>query len=63
VEDDGLVRVDVSMPRFKSAHIPFLADTPAGSYTLEIDGHPEAVSPGIRRRDEASREPIHGTRP
>ncbi|MCB2261805.1 MAG: diaminopimelate epimerase [Candidatus Thiosymbion ectosymbiont of Robbea hypermnestra] len=38
LEDNGRVRVDMGRPRFEPARIPFLADTAAESYPLEIDG-------------------------
>ena len=38
LEEDGLVRVDMGMPRFEPKHIPFVADAAAERYPLEIEG-------------------------
>ena len=38
VEDDGAVRVDMGSPEFEPERIPFVADTFADSYPLEVQG-------------------------
>jgi diaminopimelate epimerase len=38
LEDDGLVRVDMGVPRFEPERVPLAADAPAKHYRLEIDG-------------------------
>lgn len=38
LEDNGLVTVNMGAPRFNPQDIPFIADTPAKSYRLDIDG-------------------------
>ena len=38
LESDGLVTVDMGVPRFRPDHIPFTADREAGTYPLDLDG-------------------------
>jgi len=38
VEDDGRVRVNMGVPRFVPGDIPFVAETEADSYPIEVDG-------------------------
>jgi diaminopimelate epimerase len=38
VQKDGLVRVDMGVPRFQPEQIPFVADTAADRYRLEVVG-------------------------
>jgi len=38
LEEDGLVRVDMGMPRFEPEHIPFVVDAAAKRYPLEVEG-------------------------
>jgi diaminopimelate epimerase len=45
VEDDGQVRVNMGLPRFVPAQIPFRADAQADSYILEVAG--EALQVGV----------------
>jgi diaminopimelate epimerase len=39
LQDDGLVRVNMGVPRFEPWRIPFLADASADSYPLDVGGH------------------------
>jgi diaminopimelate epimerase len=38
VLDDGLVRVGMGVPRFEPRQVPFVADTLADCYSLEVEG-------------------------
>ncbi len=38
IEPDGQVTVNMGVPRFTPADIPFVADLPSGTYTLEVAG-------------------------
>jgi len=38
LEEGGLVRVDMGVPRFEPEYVPFVADAVAERYPLEIDG-------------------------
>ncbi len=44
LEDSGLVTVNMGAPRLVPNEIPFIAETPATSYTLEVDGHNVQIS-------------------
>lgn len=44
LEDNGLVTVNMGAPRFSPAEIPFIADTTASTYTLDVDGQPIGIS-------------------
>lgn len=44
LEDSGLVTVNMGAPRLVPNEIPFTAETPATSYTLEVDGHNVQIS-------------------
>ena len=44
LENDGLVTVNMGAPRFSLNEIPFIADTAANSYTLDVDKQTVEVS-------------------
>lgn len=44
LENDGLVTVNMGAPRFALNEIPFIADTAANSYTLDVDKQTVEVS-------------------
>jgi diaminopimelate epimerase len=44
LEDDSQVTVDMGMPRFEPAEIPFVADRRAPTYRLEVEGEKIEVS-------------------
>jgi diaminopimelate epimerase len=44
LEADGQVTVDMGLPEFEPARIPFLADKQALTYWLEVDGDPVEIS-------------------
>lgn len=44
LEDNGLVTVNMGAPRFTPREIPFIADTPATRYTLDVDGQAIEIS-------------------
>ncbi len=43
LEPDGQVRVNMGIPRLHPAEVPFLADTQAASYPLEVEGETHQV--------------------
>lgn len=43
VETDGQVTVDMGVPRFAPAQIPFVTEAEADTYTLEVAGRPLAI--------------------
>lgn len=66
VQNDGQVSVNMGPPRFIPAEIPFVADAPAPSYPLEVDGQLysiAAVSMGnphaVLRVDDVFTAPVH----
>lgn len=44
LEDNGLVTVNMGAPRFAPVEIPFVADTMASSYTLDVGGQRVQIS-------------------
>lgn len=44
LEDNGLVTVNMGAPRFVPGEIPFIAETPATSYMLDVDGQQVKIS-------------------
>jgi len=44
LEDNGLVTVNMGAPRFTPAEIPFVAETAANSYFLDVDGQPVTIA-------------------
>ncbi|KZZ63549.1 diaminopimelate epimerase, partial [Oleiphilus sp. HI0128] len=44
VNDDGRVLVDMGEPVFDPESIPFTADAPADSYSIDVDGEPLQIS-------------------
>jgi diaminopimelate epimerase len=63
---DGQISVNMGPPRLEPAQIPFIADAPALSYQVEVDGQSvelAAVSMGnphaVLRVDDASLAPVH----
>lgn len=44
LEDNGLVTVNMGAPRFKPEEIPFIADTTATTYTLDVNGQQVEIS-------------------
>jgi diaminopimelate epimerase len=65
LEPDGQVTVDMGPPQFEPARIPFVADKPALTYWIEVDGQPveiSAVSMGnphaVQVVDDVDRAPV-----
>jgi diaminopimelate epimerase len=44
LEDNGLVTVNMGAPRFSPKEIPFIAESPANSYIIDVDGQSVVIT-------------------